>query len=375
MHIDSDTNDRYSSETAKSTEDCPMADGIPVRLRFKKGKHSVPMEKIERDLFPILRRRTEVFSRNHGKPLRTTLMEATIDTGDAPPQWVPQRRLNPEQRKVVVDEIERMLKNGIIEPAMSPWQSAIVLIRRKDGKYRFCCDFTKVNKVSKVVAYNLPRIDDTLDSLGGGTYFSNCDVSTAYWTIPLKKEDKCKTAFASPIGNFQFTVMPFGYRNAPAIWQSFMAMVLSKTNFLCTVGFYDDQMLYSTSYEQHLKDIDTVLELLIDAGCTVKAEKCNFFFKKALFLGHCVSAQGISMNPEKVKVIKDTNPRNAKELKSFLQLCSYYRKFVRGFATISDALQKKCTERRWKPYTNEESKSLELLKTRMTSEPVLKYPD
>ena len=87
MHIDSDTNDRYSSETAKSTEDCPMANGIPVRLRFKKGKHSVPMEKIEGDLFPILRRRTKVFSRNHGKPLRTTLMEATIDTGDAPPQW------------------------------------------------------------------------------------------------------------------------------------------------------------------------------------------------------------------------------------------------------------------------------------------------
>ena len=190
------------------------------------------------------------------------------------------------------------------------------------------------------MSYVLPRPDDCFDAIGQAKHFSAVDLSSAYWSLPLAtEEDRKKTAFASPVGNYQFKVLPFGWKNSPAVFAQFMAMVLSNTRFVCTVHFFDDILIYSNTAEQHLKDISHVLGLLIEHGCSIKAEKCSFFFKRAKFLGHMIDATGVGVCRDKAEAIKKMNPKTAKELKSFVHLCSYYRKFIRNFSAITAPLQ------------------------------------
>eukprot|EP00731_Ephydatia_muelleri_P038702 Em0868g2a len=211
-----------------------------------------------------------------------------------------------------------MLDNGIVEPSEGPWSSPIVLAKKKDGTLRFCVDYRKVNTITKRDAYPLPRIDDTLGTLGGSKFFTTMDLASGYWQVEMAPEDRPKTAFSTPEGLYQFRVMPFGLCNAPATFQRLMDRCwapLSGQLF----GIFDDIIVVGSSFGDHLRHIASVLMKLREAGLKLKPTKCKFFQKQVAFLGHIVSACGIATDPAKTEVIaKWPTPQSRKEVQQFL---------------------------------------------------------
>ena len=306
---------------------------------------------------------------------RTHLVYHKIDTGDAVPIRQSARRLPYFQREEVRKTIEDMLKRGIIEPSSSAWSSPVVLVKKKDGSTRFCIDFRKVNAVTTRDAQPLPRIDDTLDLLGGASYFSTLDLASGYWQVEVDPLDREKTAFITPFGLHQFRVMPFGLSNAPATFQRLMEQVLAGLHWSTCLVYLDDIIVFSRTVADHLDQLRDVFTRLKNAGLTLKPSKCHLLQMEVRYLGHVVSGKGIQTDPEKVRSVFDWPiPLNQKDLKRFLGLASYYRRFVQGFAQVAaplNALTNKGKEWMW---TADCTHAFLELKKRLVSTPVLVMP-
>ena len=236
---------------------------------------------------------------------RTHLVYHKIDTGDAVPIRQSARRLPYFQREEVRKTIEDMLKRGIIEPSSSAWSSPVVLVKKKDGSTRFCIDFRKVNAVTTRDAQPLPRIDDTLDLLGGASYFSTLDLASGYWQVEVDPLYREKTAFITPFGLHQFRVMPFGLSNAPATFQRLMEQVLAGLHWSTCLVYLDDIIVFSRTVADHLDQLRDVFTRLKNAGLTLKPSKCHLLQMKVRYLGHVVSGKGIQTDPEKVRSVFD----------------------------------------------------------------------
>ena len=206
---------------------------------------------------------------------RTSVLRHKIDTGDAAPIHQTACRLPFHLRELVHNMIEGMLDQGIVEPAEGAWSSPIVLAK-KDGSYRFCVDFCRVNDVTKKDVHPIPRIDDALDSLAGTKLFSVLDLASGYWQVELDPADKEKTAFATPFGLHQFRVMPFGLTNAPSTFQRLMSLVLSGLCWKMCLVYLDDIIIFSQTVEEHLQRLAEVLRRLKDVGLKASA---NFYPK------------------------------------------------------------------------------------------------
>jgi hypothetical protein len=234
-----------------------------------------------------------------------------------------------------------MHKNGLVEPSYSPWSSPPLLVKKKDGTWRFCVDYRELNNVTKKDKYPLPRIDDALDPLGKSRYFTTLDLACGYWQIPVAPEDREKTAFSTQRGHFQRKVMPFGLTNAPATFQRMMDVVLSGLTWRFCLVYLDDIIVYSETFEKHLQHLKQVFERLREANLHLKAQKCHFCSAKVSYLGHVITPEGISPDPAKVSAILEAPPpKNTGELRSFLGLTGYYRRFIKGYAHISYHLSK-----------------------------------
>ena len=198
-----------------------------------------------------------------------------------------------------------MLERGIIRASNSPWSSPIVLAPKKDGDYRFCVDFRRVNSVTKKDAHPMPRIDEILDQLGGARYFSTLDLASGYWQVPLREEDMEKTAFSVGADHYEFTVMPFGLTNAPATFQRMMGNLLKGIKG-CLV-FIDDIIIFSDTWEQHQRILDEVFRLVRAAGLKIKRDKCQFAQESVKSLGRIVCPGEPTIHHEE-KLIADTQP-------------------------------------------------------------------
>ena len=216
---------------------------------------------------------------------RTHLVYHKIDTGDAVPIRQSARRLPYFQREEVRKTIEDMLKRGIIEPSSSAWSSPVVLVKKKDGSTRFCIDFRKVNAVTTRDAQPLPRIDDTLDLLGGASYFSTLDLASGYWQVEVDPLDREKTAFITPFGLHQFRVMPFGLSNAPATFQRLMEQVLAGLHWSTCLVYLDDIIVFSRTVADHLDQLRDVFTRLKNAGLTLKPSKCHLLQMEVRYWG------------------------------------------------------------------------------------------
>ena len=281
----------------------------------------------------------EIISWGEGDIGHTTLLHHTIDTGNAQPIRQRARRLPYHQQKEVSELLNDMLSRGIIEPSQSPWASPIVLVKKRDGSVRFCVELRKLNNVSRKDAQPLPRIDDTLDSLGGACYFSTLDLSSGYWQVAVGPNDKEKTAFVTPFGLYQFRVMPFGLCNAPATFQRLMECVLKGLHWTTCLVYLDDIIVFSKTVDEHIVRLKSVFARLMEAGLKIKPFKCHFLKCTVRYLGHVISKNGVQTDQEKVKCVYDWPvPQTQREPQIFLGLASYYRRFVKFFAHIASPL-------------------------------------
>ena len=300
----------------------------------------------------------------------------SINTGDAIP--IRQRARYPPmgKRQAEKEEVENMLERNIIEPSSSAWASPVVLINKKDGTIRFCVDYRKLNEVTVKDAYPLPKIEDCLDALSGSKWFSTMDLQSGFWQVPLAtEEDRQKTAFITGLGLYQFTVLSFGLTNAPACFQRLMENVLRGLQWEECVLFMDDTIVHSPTFEEGLLRPEKVWQRFEQAKLKLKQSKCLLFQQEIKFLGHVVSKDGISTDPDKTQAIKDWPvPHTAKQIRSFLGLCSYYKKFVQGFADIARPLHKLCTKETKFVWSEECDNAFQELKIKLSTAPVLGYP-
>ncbi|CAJ0648430.1 9416_t:CDS:2, partial [Entrophospora sp. SA101] len=242
----------------------------------------------------------------------------------------------PNYNEFIKEEIQQMLENGIIRESTSSWASPIVVVKKKNNKLRFCVDYRKLNAYTEQDKYPLPLIADIFDSLEGSKYFSSLDLASGYWQMEVAEEDKKKTAFISKHGLYEFNRMPFGLTNAPASFQRLMNKVLSKEIGRFVVVYLDDINIYSKSFEEHLEHLEIVFSRLRQAGLKLGKDKCSFAKTQLEFLGHIVGRDGLQPDPKKVEKVRDwPTPKTVKEIRSFLGLASYYRRFMKDFSKIA----------------------------------------
>jgi hypothetical protein len=284
----------------------------------------------------LLQKYAVVFVNGPDDPLgRTNDAEHSIDTGDSRPVKQRPYRIPVHLNKVVNNQVDEMLARGLIRPSDSPWSSPIVMAPKKDGDYRFCVDFRRLNAVTRKDAFPMPRVDEILDKLGGARFFSTLDLG--YWQVPLREEDIPKTAFTVGPNHYEFTVMPFGLTNAPATFQRMMTKLLHGMSG-CLV-FIDDIIIFADTWEEHQKILEEVLHRIKAAGLKLKGTKCQFGRESVQFLGHIVSARGIHPNPEKVQAVQDfPTPSSLSDVRAVVGMASYYRRYVRNFADIAAPL-------------------------------------
>uniref|UniRef100_A0A669C557 Gypsy retrotransposon integrase-like protein 1 n=1 Tax=Oreochromis niloticus TaxID=8128 RepID=A0A669C557_ORENI len=308
--------------------------------------------------------------------MQTSLVQHDIDTGDARPIRLRPRRLPLAKRAAAEQKIKEMAEAGIIEPSNSPWAAPAVLVRKKDGTWRFCVDYRLLNSITRKDSYSLPRIDDALDDIAGSCWFSSLDLRSGYWQVELTPEARPKTAFSIGQGLWQFKVMPFGLCNAPATFERLMERVLADIPRDRCVVYLDDLLVHATDFEKALANLTAVFHAIRQAGLRLHPKKCHLFRKETTFLGHVVSGAGVSTDPAKVAAVKDWPiPGNTAELRSFLGLASYYRRFVKDFATIASPLHQLTQKGREFHWSEDCAVAFDRLRSALVEAPVLAYPD
>ena len=364
-------------ESVKEISSSPLSGPLPEEVQKLVDGIDIPLSSTQKNqVQALLRENLKVFTLPGEPKGRTDWVKHEIHVETDVPIKQAVRRSPIHLREAAEEEVNKMLKDDVIEPSNSPWASPVVLVRKKDGSLRYCIDYRKLNAVTRKDSYPLPRIDDSLDTLKKAKYFSTLDLASGYWQIELTDDAKQKSAFCTTSGLYQFRVMPFGLTNAPATFQRLMERVLAGLQWKICLVYIDDIIIFSATVDDHLQQLNEVFSRLKIAGLKLKPKKCHLFQRKVQYLGHIVSEEGIETDPEKIEVIRQWDrPSNVSELRSFLGLCSYYRRFVPDFASISRPLIK-LTEKNSKfEWTDEQEESWRILKERLTSPPVLMYPD
>lgn len=329
-----------------------------------------------RQMENLLVRYADVFSRGDHDLGRTGLVKHSITTGDCPPIKQAPRRVSPAKREEMQRMVDEMAAQGLVERSDSPWLSPVVLVNKKDGTRRFCVDYRALNDHTVKDSYPLPRIDDTLDALAGVRWLSTLDLKSGYHQVEMAEEDKYKTAFSFGQGLWHFRVMPFGLCNAPSRFERLMEKVLEGLQWTSALVYIDDVLVYGGTFEEELARLEEVLHRLRVANLKLSPRKCTLFQHEVPFLGHFVGRGGVRTDPEKVPaVVKWPVPASVADVRSFLGLCTYYRRFVQGFATIAaplTQLTKKNTRFVWNETCQE---AFDGLKAAMVGAPVQPFPD
>ena len=348
--------------------------GVFARASESQAPRLEGHERLE-ELRQMLEKHRNVFALQASELGRTHVLEHRIDTGKSRPIFQPPRRLPWMARETARELVDEMLAKGVIEDSVSPWSAPIVLVKKKDGSTRFCVDYRKLNDVTVKDPYPLPRIDDTLDALGGAKYFSTLDLCSGYHQLPMAQADTEKTAFSTPDGHYQFTVMPFGVCNGPSSFQRLMNVVLRGLIWRTCLVYLDDIIVFSSTFEEHLSRLEEVFKRLEAADLRLKPSKCYLLRAEVEFLGHVVTASGIQTDPAKVdKVVDWPTPANVGDVRSFLGFCGYYRRFVKHFATVAKPLTNLTKAENPFKWTADCQSAFDELRCRLTTTPTLAYP-
>lgn len=308
-------------------------------------------------------------------PVRSVEFRIDLIPGATPVAKSPYR-LAPSKMQELASQLQELSDKGFIRPSVSPWGAPVLFVKKKDGSFRMCIDYRELNKLTIKNRYPLPRIDDLFDQLQGSTCFSKIDLRSGYHQLRIQDEDIPKTAFRTRYGHYEFLVMPFGLTNAPAVFMDLMNRVCKPFLDKFVIVFIDDILIYSKSKSEHEHHLRSVLELLKKEQLYAKFSKCEFWLKEVQFLGHIVNENGIHVDPAKIETVKNWNaPTTPTEVRSFLGLAGYYRRFISNFSKV--ALPLTTLTQKNKPYVwgEKQEEAFQTLKDKLCNAPILALPE
>ena len=315
-----------------------------------------------------------VFSISDGDLGTTHMVQHRIDTGNALPIRIQPRRTSPWKHDEIERQVTNLLQQGKVKESSSPWSFPVVLATKKDGSQRLCVDYRQLNAVTIKDAFPLPRVDDSLAALSGSRWFSTLDLASGYWQVAMDAGTQEKAAFVTSSGLYEWTVMPFGLCNAPSTFARLMELVLKGLHWKICLIYLDDVIVMGRTFEEELERLKEVFERLARAGLKLKPKKCFLFQKRVSYLGHVVTEEGIAADPEKVEQVRTwPTPENSTEVKSFLGLASYYRRFIPDFSTIAKPLYKLTEAKAEFAWTEQCQLAFDSLRGSLTSGRVLAY--
>ncbi|GJU55939.1 putative reverse transcriptase domain-containing protein [Tanacetum coccineum] len=355
-----------------------MLKGCPVFLaHVTTNEVEDKSEKKRLEDVPIVRDFPEVFPEDLPGLPPTRQVEFQIDLipGAAPVARAPYR-LAPSEMKELSEQLKELSDKGFIRPSSSPWGAPVLFVKKKDGSFRMCIDYRELNKLTVKNRYPLPRIDDLFDQLQGSSVYSKIDLRSGYHQLRVREEDIPKTAFRTRYGHYEFQVMPFGLTNAPAVFMDLMNRVCKPYLDKFIIVFIDDILIYSKNKQEHEEHLKLILELLKKEELYAKFSKCEFWIPKVQFLGHVIDSKGIHVDPAKIESIKDwASPKSPTEIRQFLGLAGYYRRFIEGFSKIAKPMTKLTQKKVKFEWGDKQEAAFQLLKQKLCSAPILALPE
>ncbi|KAD4889453.1 hypothetical protein E3N88_21526 [Mikania micrantha] len=355
------------------TQKC-LRKGCPAFLAYVINNSS-SQERIE-DI-PVVKDFPEVFPDNISglPPVRQVEFRIDLIPGAAPVAKAPYR-LAPSEMQELSGQLQELLDKGFIRPSFSPWGAPVLFVKKKDGSFRMCIDYRELNKLTIKNRYPLPRIDDLFDQLQGATYFSKIDLRSGYHQLRVHEDDVPKTAFRTRYGHYEFLVMPFGLTNAPAVFMDLMNRVCRPYLDKFVIVFIDDVLIYSRSQQEHAQHLKLILELLAREKLYAKFSKCEFWLREVQFLGHVVNQDGIQVDPSKIKAVEQwETPRTPTEIRQFLGLAGYYRRFIKNFSKIALPLTTLTQKNQPFIWGSQQEEAFQLLKHKLCNAPILALPE
>lgn len=349
-------------------------DLFSINFRFLKETDGVELVEVEKEQLDMMLNEFSIVSGASSEP--TPYAQHFIDTGNHKPIALPPYRMSFPKLRELKDEISKMLDSDVIEECDSAWASPVVMVPKRDGSTRVCVDYRKLNSITKPDRYPIPRIDDLLHAAKSTKFMTTLDLECGYFQISVAEEDRDKTCLITPFGTYRFKRMPFGLRNAPATFQRLIDRFKTAVPNVQILAYLDDIIICSASFTDHMNDLRSVFEKLVKFKLRINMKKCRFCCTKVKYLGHVLTPEGIKVDPEKTSAITQRRePKNLKELISFIQTCSWYRRFIDQFAKIAKPLTdlfKKNAVWQWNdPHINAFNK----LKDLLVQPPILKQAE
>ncbi|GJV56907.1 putative reverse transcriptase domain-containing protein [Tanacetum coccineum] len=341
---------------------------------MKEEKTEIPERRIE-DV-PVVRDFPEVFPEDLPglPPTRQVEFHIELIPGAAPVARAPYR-LAPAEMKELAEQLKELSDKGFIRPSSSPWGAPILFVNKKDGSFRMCIDYRELNKLTVKNGYPLPRIDDLFDQLQGSSIYSKIDLRSGYHQLRVREEDIPKTAFRTRYGHYEFRVMPFGLTNAPAVFMDLINRVCKPYLDKFVIVFIDDILICSHNEKEHEEHLKTILELLKKEELYAKFSKCEFWINMVKFLGHVIDSSGIHVDPAKIEAVKNwASPTTPSEIRQFLGLAGYYRRFIEGFSKIAKPLTELTQKNQKFDWGEEQEEAFQLLKQKLCAAPILALP-
>ena len=344
----------------------PLYEGLQVKLATG----------IRAELDDLLTRHRETFSEGDHDLGRTRTEVHRIPTGDARPVRLPPRRVPLAYQPEVEEQIQQYVEMGIAEECVSPWAAPLVLVRGRDGSNRICIDYRGLNAVTKKDTHPLPKTAESLEALRSASVYSSLDLARAYHQVEVHPEDRDKTAFVTGRGHhLRFVTMPFGLCNAPGTFQRLMERVLCGLLGRCVLVYLDDIIVYSRTPAEHVDHLGQVLQRIQEHGLKLRPKKCALFQEEVCHLGHIITPTGVAVDPNQVARVQGWEPpTDARQVKAFLGLAGYYRRYLPDYEKTVEPLARLTDIGRVFEWSPECQEAFLRLKKGLTEAPVLGYP-